>query len=172
MSLEEIKANIRLLINFNFVTEEMINDAVKDADYVHAYVLRNNTLPSINLPDHRIMMKMNEVKKEKALRRIKNRRRGDKEAANDNIVLDMEEDGFVELPDGILPANAEVLRSEYTKVNKKAYAIMEWWRLTTDMDSADIGLPRFKVFSSWGKLVSLISLCVPSSAAVERVFHF
>ena len=113
---------------------------------------------------------MNEVKKEKALRRIENRRRGDKEAANDDIVLEVKEYGFIELPDGILPRNAEVLRSEYTKVNKRAYSIMEWWCLTTDMDSADIGLPRFKVFSSWGKLVSLISLCVPSSAAVERVF--
>ena len=43
-------------------------------------------------------------------------------------------------------------------------------RLTTSMDSSDTGLPIFKVFSSWGKILSLISLCVPSSAAVERVF--
>ena len=46
---------------------------------------------------------------------------------------------------------------------------MEWWRLTTSSDSADVGAPRFKVFNSWGKLVSLIALCVPSSAAVEGV---
>jgi len=170
MSLEEVKASLRLLTNFNFVTDEMINDAIKDADYVHAYVLRNNTLPNINLTDHRIMMRMNEVKKEKALRRIENRRRSDKEAANENIPLQVEEDGFIELPNGILPGNAEVLRTECKKVNKRAYSIMEWWRLTAEKDSADIGLPRFKIFSSWGKLVSLISLCVPSSAAVERVF--
>ena len=56
------------------------------------------------------------------------------------------------------------------KVNKKAYSVMEWWRLTTSSDSADVGAPRFKVFNSWGKLISLIALCVPSSAAVERVF--
>ena len=50
---------------------------------------------------------------------------------------------------------------------------MEWWHLITSSDSVDVGAPRFKVFNSWGKLVSLIALCVPSSAAVERVFsHF
>ena len=52
----------------------------------------------------------------------------------------------------------------------KAYSIMEWWRLTTNIESADIGTPRFKVYDSWGKLLLMISLCVPSSAAVERVF--
>ena len=84
----------------------------------------------------------------------------------------MEEDGFVQLPDGIFPRNVELLRSESTKVNKKAYSIMEWWRLTTNESSADIGTPRFKVFGSWGKLLLLIALCVPSSAAVERVFSY
>ena len=34
MSLEEVKAHLKLLINFNFVTEEMVNDAITDADYV------------------------------------------------------------------------------------------------------------------------------------------
>ena len=47
---------------------------------------------------------------------------------------------------------------------------MEWWHLTTSTDSSTIGLQRFKVFDSWGEMLSLISLCVPSSAAVERVF--
>ena len=47
---------------------------------------------------------------------------------------------------------------------------MEWWRLITSSDSSDVGSPRFKVFYSWGRLVDLIALCVPSSAAVERVF--
>ena len=134
------------------------------------YVLRNNSLPEINLHDHRTMMKMNEVKKDIALRRIKSRRHGDIDSQNNNVTLEVEEDGFVQLPDGILPTNAELLRSEYTEVNKKAYSIMEWWRLTTNEDSADIGTPRFKVFGSWGKLLLLIALCVPSSAAVERVF--
>lgn len=78
MPLEEVKAHLKLLINFNFVTKEMIDDAINDADYVHAYVSRNNTLPHINIYDHRIMMKMNEVKTMKALRIYKNRRCGDK----------------------------------------------------------------------------------------------
>ena len=46
---------------------------------------------------------------------------------------------------------------------------MEWWRLTTSTDSSNMGLLRFKVLISWWKMLSLISLCVPSSAAVERV---
>ena len=170
MSVDEVKAHLKSLKHFNFVTNEMIDDAINDAEYVHAYVLRNNTLPQINIHDHRIMMKMNEVKKDKAMRRILNRRRGDKEAENDNVALEVEEEGFVQLPDGILPNSAEVLRSESSKVNMKAYSIMEWWRLTTNLESADIGTPRFKLYNSWGKLLSMISLCVPSSAAVERVF--
>ena len=170
MSVDEVKAHLKSLKHFNFVTNEMIDDAINDAEYVHAYVLRNNTLPKINIHDHRIMMKMNEVKKDKAMRRILNRRRGDKEAENDNVALEVEEEGFVQLPDGILPNSAEVLRSESSKVNMKAYSIMEWWRLTTNLESADIGTPRFKLCNSWGKLLSMISLCVPSSAAVERVF--
>ena len=116
-------------------------------------------------------MKMNAVKKDIALRRIKSRRQGDMmDSQNNNITVEREEDGFVQLPDGILPRNAEVLRSEYTQVIKKSYSIMEWWRLTTNEVSADIGTPRFKVFGSWGKFLLLIALCVPSSAAVERVF--
>ena len=53
VSLEEVKAHLKLLKNFNFVSEAMVNDAINDADYVHAYILRNNTLPDINLHDHR-----------------------------------------------------------------------------------------------------------------------
>ena len=129
-------------------------------------------MPQINLHDHEIMMKINEVKKDKAIRRILNRRRGDKQAEIDNAALEVVEEGLVELPNGILPNNAEVLRSESEKVNMKAYSIMEWWRLTTNLESADIGTPRIKVYNSWGKLLSMISLCVPSSVAVERVFPF
>ena len=58
------------------------------------------------------MMKMNAVKKDIALKRIKSRRRGDMDSQNNNVTLEGEEDGFVQLPDGILPRNAELLRSE------------------------------------------------------------
>ena len=104
------------------------------------------------------------------MRRIKKRRHGNKELEIYQGLLQELDDGFVRLPDSILPRDAEVLRNESKKVNKKAYSIMEWWRLTTSTDSSNIGLPRFKVFDSWGNTLSLISLCVPSSAAVERVF--
>ena len=60
------------------------------------------------------------------MRRILNRRRGDKQAEIDNAALEVVEEGLVELPNGILPNNAEVLRSESKKVNMKAYSIMEW----------------------------------------------
>ena len=39
------------------------------------------------------------------MRRILNRRRGDKETDNDNAAWDVEEEGFVELLDGTLPNN-------------------------------------------------------------------
>ena len=152
------------------IRQDMIDDAIKDADTMRTYATMNKVLPEINMLDHRIMMKMNEVKKEKALRRIKKRRHGNKESEINQGLLQEVDDGFVTLPDGILPRDAEVLRNESKKVNKKAYSIMEWWRLTTSTDSSNMGLPRFKVFNSWGKMLSLISLCVPSSAAVERVF--
>ena len=46
---------------------------------------------------------------------------------------------------------------------------MEWWRCTGSTN-ADTALPRYKAFPAWGNLLKLIALCVPSSAAVERVF--
>ena len=61
------------------------------------------------------------------------------------------------------------LKSEQHHDTKKAYAIMEWWKYTRS-NNADTGLPRYKAFPSWGRLIKLIALCVPSSASVERVF--
>ena len=77
--------------------------------------------------------------------------------------------GYIQLPDGILPDEADDLRSEQHHVTKKAYAIMEWWRCTGSTN-ADTALPRYKAFPAWGNLLKLIALCVPSSAAIERVF--
>lgn len=65
-------------------------------------------------------MKMNKVKTENALRRIKKRRRGDKESEINQGLLQEVDGEFVEFPDGILPKYAEVLRHEY-----KSYSIME-----------------------------------------------
>ena len=56
----------------------MIDDAIKDTDTIRTYATMNKVLPEINMLDHRIMMKMNEVKKEETLRRIKKRRHGNK----------------------------------------------------------------------------------------------
>ena len=53
-------------------------------------------------------------------------------------------------------------------MNEKAYSVMEWWRRHTSHGSD--GKPRFEAFPAWGKLVQMIALCCPSSAAAERVF--
>ena len=36
--------------------------------------------------------------------------------------------------------------------------------------NSDTGVPRFKAFLAWGRLLKLISLCTPSSATVEILF--
>ena len=63
-----------------------------------------------------------------------------------------------------------MLKSDVGKTNHKAFAILEWWRLNSNRHKQELGVSVFKVFHSWGKLFQLISLCVPSSASVERVF--
>ena len=78
MTLYEVKAHLDLLINFNFVSQETIDATKKDAEIMHAYMIRNHTLPDVNIMDHRVMMKGNEIKKEAALARIKKKRRGDR----------------------------------------------------------------------------------------------
>ena len=53
-------------------------------------------------------------------------------------------------------------------VSKKAYVTMEWYRYPVNTKSDAV--PRFEAFPAWSALVCQIALCVPSSAAVERVF--
>ena len=79
-------------------------------------------------------------------------------------------EGLEQLIDDTFPHACYFLRQDCPTVNKKAFAIMEWWRQNTSVSSGDIRTPRFRVLWSWGRLVALISLCVPSSVAVERVF--
>ena len=95
------------------------------------------------------------------------KRRNEINIANGNADY---EEGLENLPENILPDGAQFLKQDSFAVNKKAYAIMEWWRFNTNTDNADIGTPRFKAFKTWGRLIALIALCVPSPAAVERVF--
>ena len=115
------------------------------------------------------MQESHTTKKKLALERILSRRRSEK-ITNDqeNIFND---EGYIQLSNGILPnvIGVNELKDEQPSVTKNAYAIMEWWRCTGSTN-ADTGMPRYKAFPSWGKLLKLISLCVPSSASVERVF--
>ena len=39
-SLEEVKAHTKLSINFNSVTNEIIDDGINDTEYVHPYIER------------------------------------------------------------------------------------------------------------------------------------
>ena len=63
-----------------------------------------------------------------------------------------------------------MLKSNVVKTNHKAFTFLEWWLLKCNINKQDLGVPFFKVFHSWGKLFQLISLCVLSSALVERYF--
>ena len=74
------------------------------------------------------------------------------------------------LPYDIFTDQYSYLRNDSKVVNKKSFAIMEWWRLNTDTISTYIGTYRFRAFGSWQKLIILILLCVPSSSVVESVF--
>ena len=62
-----MKVQIWALKYFDFITEEMINDAVGDAEIVSSYVKRNFDFLYINIHEHRVMMKLNEVRKKELL---------------------------------------------------------------------------------------------------------
>ena len=167
--IDEVKSYLSALINFDFVTKDMINDAIMESDTVLNHARRHATLPDIDLKDHSTMQKGNTLKKKVALRNILARRR--REVVVVDTELNVDGEGYTQLPDGILPdePGIEDLQNEAHHTTKKAYAIMEWWRCSGN-DIVDTSVPRFKAFPAWGALLKLISLCVPSSAAVERVF--
>ena len=167
--IDEVKSYLNELINFDFVTKDMIDDAILEADVVLNHARMHATLPDIDLKDHSTMQKGNSLKKKVALKNILARRRGEQIEVDE--VLEVDDGGYAQFPEGILPDEPGIddLRSETHHVTKKAYAIMEWWRRSGNK-IADTAVPRFKAFPAWGALIQLISLCVPSSAAVERVF--
>ena len=96
-----LKAQFLVLNYFDFVTEEIINDAVGDAEIVSSYVKRDFDLTHINIHDHRVMMKLNEVKKKRAFRRIMQRRRNN--ILSKQVIEEDGDEGFEHLPDNILP---------------------------------------------------------------------
>ena len=124
MDMGKIIGSLHALKYFDFVTEEMIDGAVGDAEIVSRYVKRNFDLPHKHIHDHRVMMKLNEVKKKRAFRRIMQRRRND--IISKQVIEEEDNEGFEHLPDNILPQGVEFLRKYSVAVNKKAYTIMEW----------------------------------------------
>ena len=119
-----LKVQIWALKYFDFVTEEMINNAVGDAVIVSGYIKRNFDLPHINTHDHRAMMKLNVVKKKRSFRRIMQRNRND--IISKQVIREDDNEGFEHLPDNILPQGLENLRKDSVAVNNKSYTIMEW----------------------------------------------
>ena len=79
------------------------------------------------------------------MRRIKKRRHVNKEPEINQGLIQEVYNSFVILPNDTLPRDAEVLNTS-KKVNKKVYAIIEWWCLTTNTDSYNINLTQLKVF--------------------------
>ena len=169
MDTEHVISHLKALLHFDFVTEDMVDDAILECDLVLNHAKQHPNLPDVCVKDHSTMQKTNVIKKKLALKRILARRR--REKIIDELENVFNDEGYVQLPNGILPNEIGVneLRSEQPHVTKKAYAIMEWWRCT-GTNNADTGIPRYKAFPSWGRLIKLIALCVPSSASVERVF--
>ena len=109
---------------------------------------------------------MNILKKNKALKIIIQQRIKEQTDAP----FEEDEVGWEVIPDGIFLRGCDVLKIDVEKTNHKAFAILELWWLNSNRNKQELGVPFFKVFHSWGKLFQLISLCVLSSALVERYF--
>ena len=62
MTVENVKVHLQLLIDFSFITWGMIDNAINDADSMCVHAIRNSKLLDINILNHGIMMKLNEVK--------------------------------------------------------------------------------------------------------------
>ena len=113
------------------------------------------------------MQKGNSSNNQYALKNIVQRRRNT--VSNEAIDID-DDEGYIVLPNNILPNEEGIneLKDEQDSVTTKVYAVMEWWRYSGSSNE-DTGIPRYVTFSAWGRILKLVALCVPSSAAVERV---
>ena len=54
-NIDEVKSYLNELINFDFVTSDMINDTILEADVVLNHTRMHATLPDIDLSDHSTM---------------------------------------------------------------------------------------------------------------------
>ncbi len=80
-------------------------------------------------------------------------------------------DGYAQVPEAEVSPKRRVrapLTKDVRRINIRAYAIVEWFRLPAGLELD--AKPRFKRWPAINKILRLISLCSPSSAAAERVF--
>ena len=168
MDIEQVQSHSNKMKYFNCINDDIINDAIRESSLVLNHARIHSKLPEINLKDHSVMQKGNALKKQYALKNILGRRRN----AVSNIAIDDEDnEGYIVLPNNILPNEEGMneLKDEQDSVTTKAYGVMEWWRYSGSINK-NTGIPRYMMFSAWGRILKLVALCVPSSSAVERVF--
>ncbi len=137
------------------------------------------TLPPISLTISRTMMSANTRKKMIVKQKIKTMRAAfmnvDNSSTyrNENASGDDEVDSF---PDGYaIPPPTEPsgnimkgMRKDDRAANKRAYAIMEWYRYPIGMVAG--AKPRYDTFPNIIAMLRKIALCCQSSVAAERVF--
>tara|TARA_B100000780_G_scaffold265910_1_gene221715 strand:- start:1 stop:1944 length:1944 start_codon:yes stop_codon:yes gene_type:complete len=83
-----------------------------------------------------------------------------------------QEDGYAHTPeDRDLPIGRvrAPLVSDVKRINERAFAIVEWYRLPAGVSLTE-NRARFERWPGIGKLLQMIILCSPSSASAERVF--
>ena len=68
MSIPEVHMHLQSLSNFAFVSQWLIDAAKKDVSQVLVFAKNHRSLPNINIRDHRIMMKLNILNKNKSLK--------------------------------------------------------------------------------------------------------
>ena len=135
MSIVEVHMHLQILIDFAFVSQYVSR--------VLAFAKNHSFLPDIKMKDYSIMMKLNTLKKNKALKIIIQL------IMKEELDAPIEEydDGWEVLSDGIFPRGCDVLKSDVGKTDHKAFAILEWWSLNRNRDKQELGVPVVNVFT-------------------------
>ena len=70
MDTEHVISHLKALLHFDFVTEDMVDDAILECDLVLNHANQHPNLPDICGKDHSTMQKTNVIKKKLTLKRI------------------------------------------------------------------------------------------------------
>ena len=147
MDREQFISHLKALSNFDFVTEDMVNDVILEYDLALNHANQRPNLPYACVTDHSTIQKANIIKKTLSLKRILARRR--REKIIDEVENVFNNEGHAQLPNSVLPNEIGVnkLRSDQPPVTKKSHAIIEWWRCAGSKNAGTC-LPRCKAFLS------------------------